>query len=288
MTTIVIKLISKDTFIEAGYPDKNHAGDDCIIIGLYYNTSKYRGLLQFDLSALPEGSTIASAILRMYMYSATNDKISANIAPYTILQDWDENTVTWNSSPDYNNTSTPYSVSVLGPGWYEWDITKMVDYWYNKIVSNYGLIMISDELTSFSTKTFFSSHNTENINLTPELVVTYTARDTSISIDSRRFTTEYEQFETSDKYKHSLSKDLSMQTLATFFVYNQGSNPAKVYLEISPDNNMFITDSPEKIINPGEAEIFIPLRFSNYAHLSLASANTGQPSTLKIWYQAQV
>ncbi|MDP2692988.1 MAG: DNRLRE domain-containing protein [bacterium] len=158
-------------------------------------------LLKFDLSVVPSGKIINSAILSLYSIN-TGVLATRNVGLWRVLRDWQEGTETGDdidnsgengATGDYSfsyygsegtNTAwgirgmqlyTDYlglnsvsadaivTVGVQGEGWYEFDITSLVQGWYNGTISNYGIVL--SDLTNYvvgnpDTRIFASSQYT--------------------------------------------------------------------------------------------------------------------------------
>jgi hypothetical protein len=124
-------------------------------------------IIQFDLSTIPEGSTINSATLSLSANSnlfPDGNLGGASMDVYRVTRTWTENEVTWNSAEtgtawtnpggDYvgttgvrdaspyasNETTLPNNYGVLA---LEWDITSLVTEWLEGTSPNNGLLVRS-------------------------------------------------------------------------------------------------------------------------------------------------
>lgn len=121
------------------------------------NNADRRGLVKFDLSSIPAGSTVTSATL--YLYEQGN-KLGQTTYIYRVTSNWSENTVTWNSWP------TPGGNFDSGTAYFSFipdqnncmvtlDITSLVQAWVNGTYSNYGLMLYStgpNHIISYASK----------------------------------------------------------------------------------------------------------------------------------------
>lgn len=146
--------------------------------------SYFRTLLDFNLTAIPEGSSIQSATLYLYSDPARsgssdangNSQLSGSNAFYLekVTTEWDEFTVTWNNQPATTTTDRIW----VGPSTSttenrQVDLTSTVQGWLNDPVSNNGLKMILENEVHFRSRNYAST-NHSNSSLHPRLVVTYT------------------------------------------------------------------------------------------------------------------
>ncbi|MEN6391185.1 MAG: DNRLRE domain-containing protein [Syntrophomonas sp.] len=147
-------LPTQDVYIAQWFPDQNFGTIIALFCGQFTQPGdSYRSLLKFDLSGLPPASTINSAHLNLYMYRNETSSAGEYIAVDRLLNDWGQDTVTWNNQPPFSptpfspiwdayiyiNSSTP-----LGP--ISIDITDLVKGWFNGSIVNNGLILVGDEL----------------------------------------------------------------------------------------------------------------------------------------------
>jgi hypothetical protein len=131
-----------DTYVERYVPNINHGNDNKMILSDQYGpTNDYdaRGMILFNLSKIPSGSTIVSANLTLYYedYNGTNP-IGREITCHRILENWDEMNVTYNTMP---NSDPIECASTILPGyftWVYWDVTSEVDDFVNNGAKNYG------------------------------------------------------------------------------------------------------------------------------------------------------
>ena len=112
-------------------------------------------LIEFtDLSALSSAATINSAKLGLYRYDAfSNDPLTLDA--HQITSSWAEN-VTYSTRPSFNSTAES-SVTTTTNGWYEWDVTNLVQQWVEGSATNYG-VAIFNHGTGFFQR-FVSSDN---------------------------------------------------------------------------------------------------------------------------------
>jgi glucose/arabinose dehydrogenase len=193
-----------DTFINGRFADRNAGGHTHVAAGRDGLGNSRRGLLQFDLSSIPAGSTVISATLELVVVIDPNiGSVNSNFELHTMTAGWLEGTkagnngaaaslgeVTWNSrahgftawsgSPGANgdfNASASASTAVTGLGNYVWtsaQLTADVQNWISNPGQNLGWILISDNELSDKTARAFGSRENAVTNNRPELVIEYT------------------------------------------------------------------------------------------------------------------
>lgn len=162
----------------------------------FYGEAEHRRtLLRWDLSPLPKGCYVQSAVVELYRYDGEAE-LPMPVALYTCAADWVEGTgyafwpsdayvpdgATWtNAAPgtpwdtpggDYGDmlaeTVLPTS---LTSGWVRWDATAAVKAWVEQGLPNHGLLLRGT--AGQYTYHYFHSKEAENSALRPKLTVTY-------------------------------------------------------------------------------------------------------------------
>jgi hypothetical protein len=283
MIMITIQPSKKDACLDAGAPNTNRGTGSSSFIGRYFVTSLYRFLVEFDISAIPAGTSISAANLKLYVFSVTNSSVGAEFRPYRVAADWGETTVTWNTQPSIGLESGD-SALLKGVGWYSWNVTSIVQGWVDGTYPNYGFLVKSAENIDFSTKSVYTREETVNPNLRPILEVQADAAP--VGLIRRHFANSLNTVTASLNYAYTAEQDVSSDSQFTFFVVNTGANAAIVKVQISPDGGYWLDNSPEYIVAPGQVQALLPLYFSRYARIAYkASAGT---ANLSIYYQRQV
>jgi hypothetical protein len=125
-----------------------------------------RGLLEFDLSAIPASATIATATLTLWQVSNTQ---TTSIGIHPNLGPWVESTLTFDTRP---NRGTLLDSHVPGsPGAFEtWDLTNSVRDMVAGVVVNYGWQLIDSD---FAPTVQYASSSASDPNQRPKLCVVY-------------------------------------------------------------------------------------------------------------------
>ena len=142
--------------------------------------SYFRNMIRFELSAIPDGAVIESAVLYLYsdptITSGSNSNSGSN-AFYLekVTQSWAENTVTWNNQPSTTTADRVWT----GPSSFatenrQVDITTLVQQWVDTPSSNFGLKMILENEVYYRSRNYASSEHS-NTTIRPKLEVTYSS-----------------------------------------------------------------------------------------------------------------
>lgn len=132
-----------------------------------------RSLIQFDLSAIPTGTPIDSALLQVYLVSSYDfPGETRTITAYRIASTWSESSVTWNTRPSYGEAYGSASVTHGAWAWYSLDVTNLVRGWVNGTLPNYGVTLRGPEWSGYDSS--WRAFSTREGSYTPQLVITYT------------------------------------------------------------------------------------------------------------------
>jgi hypothetical protein len=136
------------------------------------NPCEGRSLLQFDLSCIPQGSTISSASLSLYAdltagsgYLGTPTWGTDN-ASYLkrVTAPWNEADVTWNTQPSTTDTGQvllPQSTTTT-QDYMNIDISSLVQYWNQNPSQNYGMLLDMITAGYYNSLNFGSSDHSDS------------------------------------------------------------------------------------------------------------------------------
>jgi hypothetical protein len=159
---------SADTMVYAYAPNNNWGSENYIEV---YNNNRSIGMVSFDLSEIPAGSTIISANLSLFYYEYNlENPVGREITCHRILENWDEMTVTFNTMP----ASDPAEcASAILPGhytWVNWNVTSEVNDFINGGYMNYGWMLRDYKaFTTHNINQYYYSSNADNLH--PRLFV---------------------------------------------------------------------------------------------------------------------
>lgn len=149
-----------DSWISSNTSDTNNGDDVDLWVGVFsYGVVKVerRMLLWFDISNLPGGVIIDSAVLELWQTRADGAQ-SYQIWPHEITGDWEEGEVTWQNAPPYVSRGDPPTTVDYEPGVYKlWDVTNIVQAWQTGAENN-GILLAGDG-TTVGTRVFRSREN---------------------------------------------------------------------------------------------------------------------------------
>jgi len=174
-----------DTLVMEGAKDLNFGDTIDLLVGYdhCYDTRVSRSLIQFDVSAIPKGTPIANATLRLYQEDSCDYKVRAHtVKVYRTSGDWKETAVTWNNKPSYAEQYAASDILSWTSGWYSFDVTDLVQGWVNGSFANQGMLLRGPESSSDSSALLvFRSRNYSGTTYDPRIVIAY-AGGTGIEI----------------------------------------------------------------------------------------------------------
>jgi len=168
-------LAGADTTVKQGAAGTAFGAD--VLMGAGYDHcgtgQASRGLVNFNLAPVPAGAPITKAVLRLHLtQSCDYEARSHTVTTYRVSGAWDEATLTWNSQPAAAEAYGAVTlVSRDAWGWYEFDVTALVQGWVNGQYPNYGIMLRSNEESGNHTALLeFDTRETTNL---PHLQITY-------------------------------------------------------------------------------------------------------------------
>ncbi|GEM_PF-179428 len=178
-----------DTFIVSSAPDNNTGGTAGFTAGRDGALGVRRGLVQFDLSTIPAGSTITSAVLRLTVINVPGTPANSTFDVFRLQNSWGEGNksggspgnngapaatgeATWNSRQHGVNAwtspgalqdaaaSASAFTAVTGLGDYNWQgsvLLNDVQLWVNSPGQNFGWLLVSQSESTSRTAREFGS-----------------------------------------------------------------------------------------------------------------------------------
>jgi len=140
-----------DTSVKEYEPNTNYGTSYLVVRNKYggYGQPGYEDdlLIKFDISDITAGTIIVSATLNLYYNRwISNNPAGRTLTLYRVTSDWGENTVTWNTRPNYTPEVTSSLIVPGSPGvWMEWNVIEDVRAFVDGEETNYGW-QIMDEI----------------------------------------------------------------------------------------------------------------------------------------------
>jgi hypothetical protein len=159
-----------DAAISARHPDTNYGAEYRAWVG--YDSGWADSLVYFDLSDYM-GIIVEEATLELYVndhWGTIPDRNWVNLVDGT----WDEDTVTWNTSPGYNNNHSLYFPAPTEGSWLSLDVEDFVEDWVDGTYNNYGFYL--RQLDEFYCGFYFYTKEKAG-NRKPKLTITYQESD---------------------------------------------------------------------------------------------------------------
>jgi type II secretory pathway pseudopilin PulG len=168
-----------DTYIDDANPGTNWGAETRMRITNKSNSQK-RGLLRFELAAIPPEALITSATLTLHLEGIGSGNV-ADIYLHRVTRDWSPSLANWNSatavtswtSPGGDIDPTVIASAVIDPlvlGATQWNITTLVGDWVAGNQDNHGLMLLGSAGVNHAD---FSSSQHATPALRPTLTVQY-------------------------------------------------------------------------------------------------------------------
>ena len=140
-----------------------------------------RGLLSFDLSAIPSNASVVEAKLSLYFYSNpgyTPQLGNNEFLIQRIIEDWSEEKVTWENQPSttaHNQITVPAS-NTIDQDYIGLDVRNLVQELVYFPQKNHGFMLRLKSEVEFNGVTFASSEHTDS-SKRPRLYIKYITYD---------------------------------------------------------------------------------------------------------------
>jgi hypothetical protein len=148
---------TQDAYVNSQAPAANYASEpDLQILRIILSQAivQRQVLVQFDLSSIPEGSTILNAELALFQTDGTNNQLLIN----RNLTEWKQDGVTWNTRPR-TAPAGGWNPGTVAGEYVTTDLTALVDAWINSPANspNFGVTLVSGATGGSDARIFHSS-----------------------------------------------------------------------------------------------------------------------------------
>jgi hypothetical protein len=181
----------------------NPRGNVTILSGTRHNGIRDRGLLRFDISAVPTNATINSALLRMRLLAAPRNPAESTFKIYPALKAWGADATWTNASGttawagaggvaglDYGTNGIPGEYAAASGDLlfsFSGENLEQIAEWVNNPAANHGWFFISDQEESLGSARHVASSESD---FPPEFKVEYSLPvDTPLMRTARREST---------------------------------------------------------------------------------------------------
>ncbi|OIK14253.1 hypothetical protein BIV60_12155 [Bacillus sp. MUM 116] len=148
-----------DNHVSQNYPTTNYINSVMLKVGKGSSSGINQTFIKFNLPTISAANVITKATLDLSLYSANTT--ASQIDLHKVTQNWDTNTITWNTKPTFDSSKVQDYQMVQGNANtdFVWDITGIAKQWYTN-QQNYGLMLKANDETGNYTE-FYSSDVTD-------------------------------------------------------------------------------------------------------------------------------
>ena len=164
----------EDTYLASSKANERFGSSTTIPVGYDNENGVQRVLLHFNLTDdLPdEAKTILTATLSLYMNSASPSlDPPLNVEIRRVDEPWSEVITNWNNAPDVGGLRGNMIVNRT-TGFYEADVTSLVQDWFNGARENNGMMLFGDENPATGRERVFVSREGSSL-FRPRLFIEY-------------------------------------------------------------------------------------------------------------------
>lgn len=166
-----------DAYVGEYYSNVNYGGDPELRTGYAPGVYSHRSFIKFG-SSLPglSGGLLTSAAFKAYKYYEPSS-VDTTITIHRAYAAWSSSTIKWSNQPSFGGSyASRLLASGAANGWYSWNVTNLVNYWYDNPSQYHGLVMqATNENTIGSYRKFYSSDYNGGSHA-PRLEITYSPK----------------------------------------------------------------------------------------------------------------
>ncbi len=176
----------KDCVVASSVEDKSFPRKEELLASAWTSSGVptfIRGLIEFDLSTIPQGSKVLHAYLSLYSYrSRSNGNHSTSGGPNEcvlrrVVEEWSPNTATWNNQPSSTEQNQVFLIESIQSieDYIDIDVTRLVQDMINYPSESFGFLFKLDKEKYYRRMIFASSKNRKS-KLHPKLEVIYSEK----------------------------------------------------------------------------------------------------------------
>lgn len=175
----------KDTFVDSSNKEENLSGEKHYFLGFFKKATKYRVLLEYDISGIDKDSEIIDA--KLELYCIRNDCIGKDtiFSVHPISSDWDAKTVNYINQPSFDNSQkVQFNANFSLWEYISFDLTEYVKKWLLAPEENHGIIIKAENEEDEESLIGIASQCANNPEWRPRLVVKVSAPDKRMSLNT--------------------------------------------------------------------------------------------------------
>lgn len=265
--------------------NKNTGISQCraMFVGEFYGEYEYRVLLKFNFDSLLDNIQIHRAILSISIISGALQYFIG----YSLMSDWDIDTVNWNNQPKIDFSDMIFGKSVNNcTQQYSIDITDKVKTWCIHPESNCGMVLLGhDQCGSSNIKINTDKNDFDVLSLFVELEECPEEKD--MHVIPRFFELSEDIYVTPNSEYFTTGVNISLMQKVSYFIKNNNNSTITVVAENSPDNVNYAKEIQLVYIPPGSSSLLVPINYSKFVRLSINIPIDGSESIINTWLNLQ-
>lgn len=182
--TQVVLAPTEDSDIDSSFASNNY-GSSTGLSALYYdffNTRHIQTWLKFDISSIPPGATVTSAVLTLTL---AYTRVNTNIGVYSVSSNsWSESSITWNNAPRSSVSSSYNALNYVtnSTSSYGWDVSSIISSSLGGASMSLVVQPTASQSQNINGWTVFYSKEGGGSSARPTLTITYSYVSASVSI----------------------------------------------------------------------------------------------------------
>lgn len=247
------------------------------------NDSIFRALLQFDLSQLPFTLPVFRSMLYLFLLNNYYEQ-PQTIQLFQVLSRWNQKTVSGN---DFPLTAAIPVDSILrterNSCRLAFNVTPLITKWQNNLSANLGVMIRTKCEMGTNNLISLCSSEFKDSSFWPYIEINYLEPQLPDKKCSDPLELQF-NVETSDEMSYTNPINTLCFTYS-YLVINNGEFPATAYLQVSPDGEVWLTQTKIANIQPKQLYSFAPNDTAKFSRLCYITATPGQSTCLTVYVQ---